>query len=143
MTFLQHVGVVLKDVLHIGERAAAVAAPIINIAFPDVAPIYNSAIGLAISAESAEAKLQGTGPQKLAQALANIEPQVADWAKQNGIEWNQADIQKWLSAVVDTLNMIPAPAAAAVAAATPAPVVSVAAAAAPATAVAAPAPSGD
>jgi hypothetical protein len=120
MTFLQHVGVALKNVLHIGERVAIGAEPIIDIAFPNVAPLYNSAIGLAISAESTEAQLTGTGPQKLAQTLANIEPQVAAWAKQNGIEWNQADIQKWLSAVVDTLNLIPAPAAAAAAAAAPA-----------------------
>jgi len=141
MTFLQHVGVVLKDVLHIGEKVAVAAEPIIDIAFPNVAPIYNSAIGLAISAESTEAHLTGTGPQKLAQAAANIEPQIAAWAKQNGIEWDQANIQKWLSAVVDTLNMIPAPAAAALAAAAPAPTVAAVAVAAPA--VAAPAPAGD
>ena len=121
MTFLQHVGIALKDVLHIGEKVAIAAEPIIDIAFPNVAPIYNSAIGLAISAESTEAQLTGTGPQKLAQLLNNIEPQVAAWAKQNKIEWDQAAIQKWVSAVVDTLNMIPAPTA--VPAAAPAPAV--------------------
>jgi hypothetical protein len=144
MTFLQHVGIALKNVLHIGEKIAVAAEPIIDIAFPNVAPIYNSAIGLAISAESTEAHLTGTGPQKLAQTLTNIEPQIAEWAKQNGIEWDQPGIQKWLSAVVDTLNLIPAPVAAAaalgatapaVAAAAPAPAV-VAAAAAPAPAAA-------
>ena len=143
MTFLQHVGIALKNVLHIGEKIAVAAEPIIDIAFPNVAPIYNSAIGLAISAESTEAHLTGTGPQKLAQALANIEPQIEEWAKQNGIAWDQPSIQKWLSAVVDTLNLIPAPAAAAaavgaapaVAAGAPAP--AVVAAAAPAAAAAA------
>jgi hypothetical protein len=110
MTFLQHVGSIVKKVLHIGEEAATLAAPIINIAFPNVAPIYNSAIGLALQAEGTADSAQGkTGTQKLASALAGIEPEVAAWAKANGITWDQAEIQKWLSAVVDTLNMVPAP----------------------------------
>ncbi|HLH35351.1 MAG TPA: hypothetical protein VKX41_11790 [Alloacidobacterium sp.] len=120
MTFLQHVGICLKKVLHIGEEVAVAAEPIVDIAFPDVSLIYNSAIGLAISAESTEAQLTGTGPQKLAQAMTNLEPQVANWAKQNNIAWDQAAIEKWLSAIVDTLNMIPAPTTASAAAPAPA-----------------------
>jgi len=108
MTFLQHVGGIFKNILHIGETVAIVASPVIDIAFPNVAPIYNSAIGLAISAETSSAGVSGTGTQKLAQVVANLEPMLAAWAAQNKIPWDQAGIQKWTSAVVDTLNLIPA-----------------------------------
>jgi len=114
LTFLQHIGSIFKDILHIGEKVAVTAEPIIDIAFPNVAPIYNTAIGLAISAEGTIDSAQGkTGEQKLASALQKIEPQIAAWAKTNGIEWDQAQIQKWLSAVVDSLNLIPSPTSAA------------------------------
>ena len=109
LTFLQHAGVVLKNILHIGEAVASVAEPIVDLAFPDVAPLYNSALGLAMSAQATAPSLTGTGPQKLAQLTANLIPQAEAWAQQNGITWNNADITKWASAVVDTLNMIPGP----------------------------------
>jgi hypothetical protein len=40
MTFLQHLGSTLKTVLHIGVEAAAVAEPVVGLAFPEV--IYRS-----------------------------------------------------------------------------------------------------
>lgn len=108
MSFLQHLGSTLKKILGIGVKVATVAEPIVDIAFPAVAPLYNSAIGLAAAAEGI-APGPGTGAQKLAQVLASIEPEIAAWAKQNNITWDQAAIEKWLSAVVDSLNLIPAP----------------------------------
>ena len=110
MTFLQHVGGIFKGVLNIGTAVAKDAAPIVDIAFPEVAPIYNSAIGLAVAAEASAASATGTGPQKLSQLVQNITPQVEAWAKTNGIQWDNAAITKWASAVVDTLNLIPGPA---------------------------------
>jgi hypothetical protein len=109
MTFLQHVGGILKKILHIGEEAAIIAAPAIQIAFPEIAPIYNSAIGLAMGAEATTSATTGTGPQRLAQVTSTLVPQVQAWAAQNGIVWPDAEITKWTSAVVDTLNMIPQP----------------------------------
>jgi hypothetical protein len=106
MTILQHVGNFFKAVLGI----ARAAEPIVDVAFPQIALIYNSAVGLAIGAETMAPTTTGTGPQKLAQLMAGLTPQVTAWATQNGINWPQADIQKWASAVVDTMNLIPAPA---------------------------------
>ena len=109
MTFLQHVGNAIKEILHIGTTVAVAAEPLIDTAFPNVAPIYNSAVGIAMVQEAAAPTLTGTGPQKLAQLTASLLPQLSAWAKQNNINWPEADIQKWASAVVDTVNLIPAP----------------------------------
>lgn len=116
MTFLQHVGGIFKKILGVSEVVikdavvvAKVAEPVIDLAFPFVAPLYNSAVGLAIGAEAMAPTLTGTGPQKMAQLMLSLVPQVEAWAQQNGIVWDQAGIQKWASAVVDTINLIPAP----------------------------------
>jgi hypothetical protein len=116
VTFLDHVGNFFKGLLHIGVEVAKVAEPFIAVEFPEVLPIYGSAIGLAITAQATAASTTGTGTQKLAQVTASLVPQVQAWAKQNGIVWNDADITKWTSAVVDTINLIPAPTVAPVAA---------------------------
>lgn len=108
MSFLQHVGSILRSILHIGEQTAIIAAPFVTTAFPELAPIYTSAIGLATAAEATIAKT-GSGPQKLAQLTAELIPKIHEWATANGIQWDDAGIQKWASALVDTINMIPAP----------------------------------
>lgn len=109
MTFLQHVGNFFKKVLGITTTVAKDAEPEVDLLFPTVAPLYNSAVGLAIAAETMAPTTTGTGPQKLAQLVAGLEPQALAWAAQNGINWAVADIQKWASAVVDTINLIPSP----------------------------------
>lgn len=109
MTFLQHMGNFFKKVLGIAVTIAKDAEPAIDTAFPAIAPIYNSAVGLAVGAETMAPALTGTGPQKLAQLMTSLEPQVVAWAAANGVVWPVADIQKWASAVVDTINLIPAP----------------------------------
>ncbi len=109
MSFLQHVGNVFKKILGIAVTAAKDAEPFVDVAFPAIAPLYNSAVGLAIGAEAMAPTLTGTGPQKLAQLVASLEPQALAWAAANGIVWPTADITKWASAVVDTINLIPAP----------------------------------
>jgi hypothetical protein len=109
MTFLQHLGSTLKSVLHIGEEVATVAAPVVAIAFPEVFPLYQTTLGLATGAEAMAASATGTGPQKLSQLVADLLPQAQAWATKNNIDWPEADIQKWASAVVDTINLIPAP----------------------------------
>jgi hypothetical protein len=120
MTFLQHLGNAFKKILGIAVTVAKDAEPEVDILFPTVAPLYNSAVGLAVGAEAMAPTLTGTGPQKLAQLVASLEPQVLAWAAQNGVVWDSAAIQKWASAVVDTINLIPAPTVAPVPAA-PAP----------------------
>jgi hypothetical protein len=109
MSFLGHVGNVFKKILGIAVTVAKDAEPIIDLAFPAIAPLYNSAVGLAIGAEAMAPTATGTGPQKLEQVMTFLAPQALAWAKQNGIVWPEADIQKWASAVVDTMNLVPAP----------------------------------
>lgn len=107
-TFLQHVGQALRKVLHIGEEAAIVAEPIIAAAFPDVTPLFQSAIGLAQAAEATAATTTGTGPQKLAQALVGINPLIDKFVTDNKLgTWASADRQKFVSAIADALNLIP------------------------------------
>lgn len=109
MTLLQHLGNAFKKVLGIAVTVAKDVEPEVDIIFPQVAPLYNSAVGLAVGAETMAPTLIGTGPQKLAQLMESLEPQALAWASQNGIVWPTADIQKWASAVADTINLIPAP----------------------------------
>ena len=112
MTLLQHLGSTLKKALHIGIEAATVAEPIIALAFPEIIPLYQSTLGLATGAEALAPNVTGTGPQKLSQLVASLIPQVQTWAQKNNINWPAEEIQKWASAVVDTVNLIPAPASA-------------------------------
>ena len=109
MSILQHIGNVLRKILYIGTEVGYVAEPIVDLAFPQVAGIYNSAIGLAMSTEASSSSISGTGAQKLGQLTENLVPGMLEWAKKNGIVWSIADITKWASAVVDTVNLIPAP----------------------------------
>lgn len=118
MSFLSHVGALLRKVLHIGEELAVVAEPLVAARFPDITPLYNSAIGLALSAESTAAKATGTGPQKLAIVVSQLLPVANEFLTKNNISMDEAAVNKWASAVVDTLNLIPAPQPAAAAPAT-------------------------
>lgn len=112
-SFLDHLGSILRTILHIGETLATVAEPEIALAFPQILPIYSTALGLAVSAQATAATVTGSGPQKLADLTSKLLPQVQAWATENGIVWPEADITKWASALVDTMNLIPAPTVAA------------------------------
>ncbi len=109
MNWLDHVGSFFKKVLHIGVEVATIAEPVVAVAFPEVAPLYVSAIGLATAMQATAAAVPGTGPQKLAGLVQSLTPEIEAWTKKNGIEWNQADVSKWASALVETLKLIPAP----------------------------------
>lgn len=109
MNFLDHVGNILKKILHIGEDAATIAAPIVAAEFPEVAPLYTSALGLAAAMQATVPSVQGSGATKLAGMVQALLPQAESWAAQNGINWPVADINKWASAIVDTIKLIPAP----------------------------------
>jgi hypothetical protein len=74
-------------------------------------PLYQSTLGLATGAEALAPTVSGTDAQKLSQLVASLLPEAQAWAKANNIDWPEAEIQKWASAVVDMVNLIPAPAA--------------------------------
>lgn len=109
MNILSHIGSVLKKILHIGEEAAVVAQPFITLAFPEIAPLYASAIGLALAAQASAAPVAGTGPQKLSQVVVSLLPQIQAFCKQNGIVMDQPAVEKWVSALVESMKLIPAP----------------------------------
>lgn len=109
-SFLGHFGNVLKKILGITITVAKDAEPIVDLAIPAVAPIYNSAVGLALAMQATSQNTPGTGAVKLAALATALIPEVQAWAVENKIVWLDADITKWASAVVDTLGMIPAPA---------------------------------
>jgi hypothetical protein len=109
MSFLSAAGKFFKTLLHIGEEAAVVAKPFIVAAFPEIAPLYTSALGTFIAAETAVQQVQGAGAQKLSISVQTLLPIAQKFAVDNNIAWPEEDIKKWASALVDTLNLIPAP----------------------------------
>lgn len=94
-----------SDVVKIGE----VAEPVIDLALPGIAPLYNSALNAIVAAEAASAGATGTGPQKLAYVVGEIEPIALAWLKSNNITMDTTQFQAWISAIVASLNLIPAP----------------------------------
>lgn len=111
MNFLDHVGSVLKKIFHIGEEAAIIARPFIDVAFPEIAPLYNSAFGLMGALQAAVVSTPGAGTLKLAALVSAMTPQIEAFTKANNIQWSKADIEKWASLVVETVKLIPAPSA--------------------------------
>ncbi len=109
-TFLQHTGSVLRKILHIGEEAAAVATPLVEAYFPEVAPLFISGIGLAQAAEATASATTGTGAQKLAQVVIGLNPLIDKFVANNKLgDWDAAGRAKFASAIADALNLIPAP----------------------------------
>ena len=107
--------------------AAEAAEPVIDLIFPGISVLYNSAVAAAVKAEAvaiSAGQQNGTGQQKFAIALTEIEPIFTAWYQTNyGSTPSLTTIENWLNAIVATLNAIPAPTTGAVvtASASPAP----------------------
>jgi hypothetical protein len=111
-TFLQHIGQFLGTLLSILTTVTNIAKdvePVINVDFPQIAPLYDLVVGLAIAAEATAAQVAGSGPVKLQKVSVDLVPKATAWAKANNINWPEPDIIKWASNVVDTMNIIPGP----------------------------------
>jgi hypothetical protein len=106
-TWLQKAGTAIRSILHIGIEAAEVAEPAIDISVPAVGALYNGTVGLFVSAEAAFGAAPGQGEAKLASALPAIVDNVEAWAKANGCDVVEEDVEKWASAFADTLNLLP------------------------------------
>lgn len=117
MTFLQHVGSFFKTIFADGTKAAAAVEPVVDLAFPGIATLYNSTVQAVSVAEaagvSAASSSTGNGPAKLAAVTSAIEPLAVAYLKSQGITANNTQVQAWVNAVVATLNALPAPVAAA------------------------------
>ncbi len=115
MTFLQHVGNFFKTLFVDAEKVAVAVQPVVDLAFPGIAPLYNATVQSIAMAETAAAaasgSAHGTGPAKLAAVAAAIEPIALAYLKQNGMIASTEQITAWVNAVVATLNALPAPTA--------------------------------
>lgn len=92
-------------------KVAQYAEPLIDIAFPGVATLYNLTVNAAVNAENAAITAgaqHGSGAQKLALVIASINADFTSYAVAAGIKYDAATITSWVNAVVATLNSLPA-----------------------------------
>lgn len=112
ITFLNHVGSFLRKVFTGATEVAQVAEPIVDIAFPSVANLYNFTVQQASLAEAAAEGSHSTGPQKLAAVVAAVTPYATQALKADGVPApTDAQITAYVNAVVASLNALPAPVA--------------------------------
>jgi hypothetical protein len=112
-TILSDIGTGLKKFFSVAITVAQAAEPLVDIAFPGIATLYNLTVSEVAKAEAAAVAAgaqSGTGAQKLALVVAAIEPVFAQYAATSGIpSASQATaITAWVNAVVASLNAIPA-----------------------------------
>ena len=112
-TILADVGNGLKKFFGVATTVAQDVEPLVDIAFPGFAALYNSAVAEAVKAEAlaiAAGNQSGTGAQKLALVVAAITPSVTSYAAANGLSApTAATITNYANAVVATLNALQAP----------------------------------
>lgn len=106
-TWLQKAGTFLANLLHIGVELAEVAEPLVDVAVPQVASLYNGTVGFFVQSEASFGAAPGTGAAKLSASLPAITANLKAWADANGFEVIDADVSKWASAFADTLNLLP------------------------------------
>jgi len=113
-TLLQHVGSFFKQLFTGATKVAEAAEPIVDIAFPSVANLYNFTVQQAALAETAAAGASGTGAEKLAAVVAAVTPYATSALQADGVPApTSAQITAYVNAVVASLNALPAPVSAA------------------------------
>lgn len=124
-TLLQHLGSqivsifkkaapVVNDVIKEGATLGEAAEPIVDTAFPTVAPLYNLVESAVLQAEATGQSIlsstTGGGTTKSAAVIAGLEPIfVAFYQKEYGATPTLAQIEAYINAVVASLNALPAP----------------------------------
>lgn len=109
-TFLQHVGGFFKSIFTDAVKVAEAAEPVVDIAFPAVASLYNFTVQQAALAETAAEGAKGAGAQKLAAVIAAVTPYATAALKADGVSApTEAQIEAYVNAVVASLNALPAP----------------------------------
>lgn len=111
-SILSDIGNGLKKFFGVAETVAKAVEPIIDVAFPGIASLYNATfteVGNAETAAIAADAQSGTGAQKLAAVVAAITPYFTQYAQQNGLPAPTTTvITNYVNAVVASLNAIPA-----------------------------------
>lgn len=114
MSVLSNIGNAIKKFLGVDVKVAVAAEPFIAVAFPGVAPLFNTvvtAVGNAEVAAIAAENQTGTGAQKLALVVASVESSFSAYEKANGIAvpHTQDQITAAVNSVVTFLNILKAP----------------------------------
>ncbi|HTW46200.1 MAG TPA: hypothetical protein VMD58_11685 [Acidobacteriaceae bacterium] len=110
-TFLKHIGSFFKSLFVDAAKVAKVAEPVVDLAFPSVANLYNFTVQQASLAETAAAGVSGAGEQKLAAVVAAVTPYATSALQADGVPApTNAQITAYVNAVVASLNALPAPA---------------------------------
>lgn len=111
-SILSDIGNGLKKFFSVVDSVAKAAEPIVDVAFPGIAGLYNATVaevGNAETAAIAAGAQSGTGAQKLAAVVAAITPTFTQYAAANGLSAPTASIiTNYVNAVVASLNAIPA-----------------------------------
>ena len=109
-TFLKKAGVDLEKVLGVATEAAQVAEPVVDILFPAVGTLYNSAVNEAVkllAAGQAAAAQGGSSIVQLTNVAAAIAPQLIAYAEQEGLPAPTADhINAFTQAVLASLQVL-------------------------------------
>jgi hypothetical protein len=110
-TILSDIGNGLKKFFSMADVIAKDVEPIVDVAFPGIANLYNTTVtevGNAETAAIAAGAQNGTGAQKLAAVVTAITPYFTQYASQNGLPApTSAVITNYVNAVVASLNAIP------------------------------------
>jgi hypothetical protein len=93
-------------------KVAVLAEPIVDIALPGIATLYNASLSEIVAAENAAiaaGKQNGTGAQKLALVLASpaFQTAVTAFEQTAGITLSPTAQTIWINAIVAMLNAIP------------------------------------
>ena len=117
VSLLDHAGTVIKDifttVLPEAEAAAQAVEPIVDLAFPGLAPLFSSTVtmvGLAQATGLAAAATASTGLAKLAAVEASIQPIAEAYLAKYGITVSDAQVTEWVNGVVALAKVFEAPA---------------------------------
>ena len=102
VTWLTKAGDVLRNALGIGITVAKDAEPVVDMAVPEVALLYNGAVGLAVAAQATWN--QANDDAKLSQVTAQLKPEIDKL-----FAGDEALFKTWMSAFVATLHLIPPP----------------------------------
>lgn len=116
-SFLDKLGEWFKDkfdptaakVLQVGTVAAEIAAPVIDVAVPGIAGLYNTTLQLAIQAQAVgqqAAASASTGPAKLSAVVSALTPIAIPYLKSLGVSNpTQAQIEAYVNSVVAGLKV--------------------------------------
>ena len=93
-------------------KVAVLAEPIVDIALPGIATLYNASLSEIVAAENAAiaaGQQNGTGAQKLALVLASpaFQAAVTAFEQTAGVKLSPTAQTAWINAIVAMLNAIP------------------------------------